>query len=121
MAKGTKLAKYQQRIRTTVTDARRKQQHTIVALLLSFGIGFAKTQGVKLPTVVGIHPAALYGSLALMGAYFLKDKGSKRIAEAAADGMLSVAAYVAGSKGIPKVFGGYVGGEDDDFAEQEYY
>lgn len=120
--KGTKLAKYQARIRQTAKVAAQKQQHTIVALALAFGVGYAKSEGFKLPTVAGLHPAALYGVGALLAAYFIKDAQAKKILEASADGLLSVGAYVAGREGFKNVFGGYVGeGWGDEIIEEEYY
>lgn len=119
--KGSKLAKYQARVRATAKEAAQKQQHSIIAVALAFGIGYAKAEGFKLPTVVGIHPAALYGVVALVAAYFIKDKQVKRIAEASADGLLSVGAYVAGRQGFKDVFGGYVGAEwGDEIIEEEW-
>lgn len=119
--KGTKLAKYQARVRAKAKDAAQKQQHSIIAIALAFGLGYAKSEGFKLPTVVGIHPAALYGVVALVAGYFIKDAQVKRIAEASADGLLSVAAYVAGKEGFKDVFGGYVGAEwGAEIVEEEW-
>lgn len=119
--KGTKLAKYQQRIRVKAKQAAEKQQHSLVAIALAFGVGFAKNRGVSLPTVAGIHPAALYGVAAMVISYFIKDKQIKKIAEASADGLLSVGAYVAGRDGFKQVFGDYVEGWGQEIIEEDYY
>lgn len=104
--KGSKLAQYQARARSVARATAEKQQHTIVAVGTAFGIGWAESQKFRLPTFAGVHPSALYGGLALLGAYFIRDKQFKRIAESVADGLLSVAAHLAGSKGFGAVFGG---------------
>lgn len=122
-AKGSKLAKYQARVRSATRAAADKQQHTLIAIALAFGVGYAGSQKWKLPSFAGIHPAALYGTISLLAAYFIKDKQFKRIAESAADGMLSVGAYVAGKRGFGEVFGGYEGvaGWGEEIIEEEYY
>lgn len=123
MPKGGKLAKYQSRVRTAAKRAAEQQQHTIVAIALAFGVGYAGNQKWNLPSFAGIHPSALYGTIALLAAYFVKDRKFKRIAESAADGLLSVGAYVAGKQGFGKVFGGYEGvaGWGEEIIEEEYY
>lgn len=120
----SKLGKYQAAVRAKARSAAQKQQHTLIAIALSFGVGYAGSQKWNLPSFAGVHPAALYGTISLLAAYFIKDAQFKRIAESAADGLLSVGAYVAGKRGFGEVFGGYegvAGGYGEEIIEEEYY
>lgn len=103
------LSTYRARAASVARETVSRQQHTLFAVGSGFLIGFAEQKGWKIPTVVGMHPAALYGLGALVAAYYIKNRQGRRVAESAADGLLTVASYIGGSRGVNALFSGAAG------------
>jgi len=107
MKKGSKLAKLESRRAVAVSRARNmarqvaeRQQHTIMSGGASFGLGFAESQGVKLPSIGGIDPAIWLAGLAMAGSMFIKDRMTRKLLEGLTDGLVGVIGYKAGKYGF---------------------
>lgn len=85
--------------------AKERTKHTIWAVASAGALGLAEAKKVKLPTVGGLDPAALYG----LGAMGLHVATNNKAAGHIATGLLSVAAYKLAAKK-----GASVGGDDFD-------
>lgn len=115
--KGTSLAERRKNAMANARTAARKaaeaQQHTLVALGASYGLGYAKQKGFQLPTFGGLSQPLLYGATALLSSFVIRDRAFKRVAESMADGLLSVAAFEAGRTGFKTLFS--VSGDDQGY------
>lgn len=84
------------------------EKHTLTPLIASYLLGVAKQKGTKLPTILGLGPAASVGIIA----WAVGKWGRNAMAAHAATGLLSVAAYSYGKgEGIAGVAGAF---EDDE-------
>ena len=112
MAKSkTKLAKMEERRRSSVSRARQKakeatqaQLHTLLAGGSALGIGFAENRNIQLPTIDAVDPSVLYPAITFAASFFIRDVQFKRILEGVTDGLIGVAAYKAGRYGFKQLF-----------------
>ena len=65
------------------------EKHTLTALGAAVALGLAERQGLKLPSLPMVGPAATYG----LAAWALAKYTGNKVASHAATGLLSVAAY----------------------------
>lgn len=87
----------------------REKQGDLVGHVAALGFGYSERSGMKLPTVAGIEPAALYGAVgALVVPRFVGGKAGATI-EAVGNTLLDIALYKFGA-GQP-----LLSGEDDGF------
>lgn len=92
------------RARALAKAAAQSQQHTLIAGVSAFGLGFAENKGMRLPTIDAIDPTALYTVVSFAASMMIQDKQLKRILEGVTDGLISLTAYKAGSKGFNSLF-----------------
>lgn len=90
--------------RTLAAAAAQRQQHTLIALASAYGLGWAEKKAFQMPSLPNVAPEVTYGSIALVGAYMLKNKQANQISQSLADGMLSVALYKAGRTDFATLF-----------------
>ena len=109
--KTTKLAKMEERRRSSVARARPKakaatqaQLHTLLAGGSALGIGFAENRNIQLPTIDAVDPSVLYAGVSFAASFFIKDPQFKRVLEGVTDGLIGVAAYKAGRYGFKQLF-----------------
>lgn len=95
-----KRVKAASRARAIAKQAALQQQHTLIAGAATFGLGFAESKGVKLPTVDGVDPKALYTAVAFAASMLIKDRKFKQMLDGVTDGLIAITAYQAGSRGF---------------------
>lgn len=89
------LAKMRESLRRSHSRVRvelSRREHTMVASTAAAAVGLAETKGYKLPSVVGVDGAVVWGTVALL----LADRSSgdsQRMLQSLGDGLLCIGAY----------------------------
>jgi hypothetical protein len=100
-----KDSKTASRVATAAKREAQLQSNVIASAAAAYALGYAKKNGMKLPTIGGIEPAILYGAiLAYAGPKVAKGRNGQLV-QAAGAGLLTVGAYQYARSGTTKLEG----------------